>query len=103
MIRKGKNEGWLKWPSAALWSWAKLNGVKFDGINVGSIRGLPERGTGILAARALKGGEEGPLMVIPSNLVLSLEQVEIQAKSDKHLQEILGALGEYARVRNCYF
>lgn len=102
MIRRGKKEGWLNWPSTALRPWAELNGVKFDGISVGSVPGLPDRGTGVVAARSLKGGDEGPLMVIPGDLVLSLERIELQAKSDKYLREALEALGEHARVRKCY-
>jgi hypothetical protein len=100
MIRDGKREGWLKWPSSALQPWAELNGVKFEGISVGSVPGQPDRGTGVVAARTLQGGNEGPLMVIPGDIVLSLERVELQAKADKHLHDLLEVLGEYARVCN---
>jgi hypothetical protein len=95
MIRRGKQEGWLSLPNSALRPWAQLNGIALDGISVGSI---PERGSGVVAIRALKGGDEGPLMVIPGDLILSLERVEMQAKSDQHLRTVLEALGDYARV-----
>jgi hypothetical protein len=95
MIRRGKQEGWLGLPSSALRPWAQFNGIALDGISVGSV---PDRGLGVVAARALKGGDEGPLMVIPGDLVLSLERVEMQAKSDQHLRGVLEALGDYARV-----
>jgi len=95
MIRSGRQEGWLRLPTSSLRSWAELNGVEYNGI---SVRSVPGSGAGIVAARALSGGDEGPLVVVPRELVLSLEQVELQAKSDQHLKELLDALGEYARV-----
>ncbi|KAF2424908.1 SET domain-containing protein [Tothia fuscella] len=95
MIRRGKREGWLNLPPSAVRPWAGLNGVTFDGVKIGSIAG---RGTGVVASRVLKGGNEGPLMVIPGDLILSLERVELQAKSDQKLQELLSTLGDYART-----
>jgi hypothetical protein len=98
MIRRGKREGWLTLPTHTLRPWAQLNGITLDGINLGSVPGSPERGSGVVAARALEGGEEGSLIVITRDLVLSLERVEVEAKSDKHLREVLEATGDYARV-----
>lgn len=98
MIRRGKQDGWLNLPSNALRPWAELNGVSFDGVNVGQIPGSPDKGCGVVAAKNLKGGDGGLLMVIPRDLVLSLKGVELQAKADKHLRELLDALGDYARV-----
>jgi hypothetical protein len=37
-------------------------------------------------------------MTIPRDLVLSRERVELQAKSDNYLRELLDALGEVGRV-----
>jgi hypothetical protein len=103
MIRRGKQEGWLNLPTSAIKPWAQLNGIATDGITVGAIPGCPERGSGVVAARNLKGGDEGPLMVIPSDLVLSLERVEIQAKADESLRDVLAATGPYARVGDVFF
>jgi hypothetical protein len=102
MIRRGKQEGWLSLPTSAIRPWAQLNDIAFDGINVGSIPGLPERGSGVIAARDLNGGNEGPLMVIPRDLVLSLERVEIQAKADGYLKDVLEATGHYGRVGDVF-
>jgi hypothetical protein len=100
MIRQGKQEGWLKLPTSALRPWAEFNGVTFNAIRCGEIPGQQNRGSGVIASRALKGGNELPLMVIPRDLVLSLDRVEQQAKADRYLRELLEALGDYSRVRH---
>lgn len=95
MIRRGRKEGWLKLPISSLQPWAQFNGVTFNGIKCQEI---PGSGSGVVADRDLNGGEEGPLMVIPHELVLSLERVKSYALSDQDLSEILNALGAFARV-----
>lgn len=97
MIRRGRAEGWLRLPISAFKPWADLNGVTLNGIRVGLLPGYEDRGSTIIAERALSDGED-PLMVVPRDLVLSLEGVQNHARSDRNLQELLSALGDYGRV-----
>lgn len=78
-------------------TWCQVNGITFDGVRVGHSR-FEGGGEGVLADRDLTGGDEGPLMVVPRDMILSRERVELQAKSDKWLREVLDAAGEYAKV-----
>lgn len=95
MIRRGREQGWLVNDVKTLRTWAQINGASLDGISFGVTE---NHGTGVLADRDLKGGVEGPLMVVPRDLILSRERVELQAKSDRWLREVLDALGEFGRV-----
>ena len=95
MIRRGREQGWLVNNVNSLRTWAQINGVSFDGITFDKVE---NHGTGVLADRDLKGGVEGPLIVVPRDLLLSRERVELQAKSDRWLREVLDALGEFGRV-----
>lgn len=97
MIRRGRVEGWLRLPISAFKPWADLNGVTFNGIKVGPLPGHEDRGSTVIAERALSDGED-PLMVVPRDLVLSFEGVQIHARSDRNLQELLDALGDFGRV-----
>jgi hypothetical protein len=99
MIRRGREEGWLKLPISSLQPWAQFNGIIFNGIKCDEISGS---GSGVVADRDLQGGNEGLLMVIPRELILSLEQVKLYALSDKDLNEVLVALGEFARVSSLF-
>lgn len=85
----------MKLPISSLQPWAQFNGAAFNGIKCDEI---PGSGSGVVADRGLKGGDEGPLMVIPRELVLSLERVRLYALSDQDLNEVLNALGDFARV-----
>ena len=96
MIRTGHREGWLTLPISALPAWARINGCIFDSIKFDS---LPGRGSAVVAGRNLSGGDEKPLLTMPCDLVLSRERVELQAKSDSYLRELLDAVGDYGRVR----
>jgi hypothetical protein len=100
MIRRGTKEGWLKLPISSLQPWAQFNGVVFNGIKCDEI---PGSGSGVVADRDLKGGDEGPLMVIPRELILSLEQIKLYALSDQNLNEVLVALGDFARVSSHFY
>jgi len=95
MIRLGREQGWLVNDVNSLRTWAQINGASFDGITFDMVE---NRGTGVMEDRDLKGGVEGPLMVIPQDLILSKERVELQAKSDRWLREVLDVLGEFGRV-----
>ena len=82
-------------PVDQLDAWARLNNVEISGVNV---TGLQEnRGSGLVAT-VESSQEHSLLMTIPNDLVLSLENVWVYAKADRHLQQILDATGDYARV-----
>ena len=65
------------------------------------ISSLPAgKGSGVVATTD-HSSESAILMRIPPELVLSLANVWIYAKSDQHLREVLEATGDYARVLPC--
>lgn len=72
-----------------------MNNVDFNGVEVLSLD--DDRGSGIVATWG--SGDSAILVNIPQDLVLSLENTWIYARSDKHLLQVLEAVGEYARVR----
>lgn len=88
-------------PLAALPVWAKLNGIEFNGVGIERLTDHgSDKGSTVMAKRDLPGkGENGQLMLVPEDTILSLEAVGNHAKSDKHLREVLEAVGDYARVR----
>ena len=79
-------------------AWAKLNQIEFDGISASE---LPGKGYG-LTVTAKRCEENAILVTVPKDLILSYENVWILAKADKHLREILHAVGDYGRVPNPY-
>ena len=87
----------LSIPEPVFQTWRRVNGITFDGVHVG-VSHIEGGGEGVLADRHLVGGEEGPLMMIPRDMILSRERVELQAKSDKWLREVLSACGDFGRV-----
>ncbi|KAF2838434.1 SET domain-containing protein [Patellaria atrata CBS 101060] len=98
MIRRGRKEGWFKNPITTFRPWAEFNGTKFDGIRIGPLRGLESRGSCVIATRDLSHEDDIPLVVVPNDLILSLEGVQLQAKSDKRLHELLEALGHFGKT-----
>ncbi|KAF4538639.1 Set domain-containing protein [Lasiodiplodia theobromae] len=97
LIARGRSEGWLRVPVSALRVWADLNDVTFNAISVGPLPGFELRGSTVIADGALSSGNAEPLMIIPRDLVLSLEAVRMHAKSDQHLRELLDALADFGR------
>jgi hypothetical protein len=97
MIRRGRAEGWLKEPVEGLPTWATFRGVQFNGIKVGALPGFEHRGSTVIAQSDLASGQ-APLMSVPKDLILSRENVDLIAKSDHHLRELLQALGEFGRT-----
>ena len=82
-------------------AWARSNGIVLNGIQLQSIADDDSRkGTGVVAKReGLQDADEpSVLMVIPQGLVLSLHLVESYARSDRHLREVLHAVGNFGRV-----
>lgn len=98
MIKRGRKEGWLKQPVETLPTWAEFNGAKSNGIRIGPMPGLEQRGSTVIATRNLSGGKEDPLIVVPKDLIISKANVELYAKSDQHLKQVLEAAGDFGRV-----
>ncbi|KAI4940008.1 uncharacterized protein J4E92_001296 [Alternaria infectoria] len=95
MIRRGRTQGWLKESIDVLPTWATFNGVKFNGVKVGPLPGYEDRGSTVIAEEKLQGGEAEPLLVVPKELIISRQNIELIAKSDHHLRELLEALGDF--------
>jgi hypothetical protein len=98
MIKRGRKEGWLREPIDAMPTWATFHGVKFNSVKVGPLPGFEDRGSTVIAARTLQGGNVEPLLVVPKDLIISRETIELFARSDRHLREVLEAIGEFGRV-----
>ena len=82
-------------PVSYLGTWAKLNGIEFNGIQASPLSGM--KGSGLLATtNCLK--YNAPLIIIPKELVLSQETVWLYAKSDRQLKQVLEAVGDYSKV-----
>jgi hypothetical protein len=98
MFRRGRQEGWLKEPIEALPTWATFHGVKFNSVKVGPLPGFEERGSTVIAAHKLQGTDAEPLVVVPKDLIISRANIDLFAKADRHLQQVLDAIGEFGRV-----
>lgn len=97
MIRRGKAYGWLHLPSSALESWSIMNNVQFDGVAVETILGAEAKGLA-LVSKSETLDPERPLITIPRDLVLSREAVQLHAKADLHLREVLEAVPDLSLV-----
>lgn len=91
-------------PLEALPAWIKLNGISIHGIEIKRLvtnDGI-DKGASTVTTCVLESKEDSPepevLMVIPSDLVLSLDTVHTCAKSDRYLREVLEAVGEFGKV-----
>ena len=60
--------------------------------------GLEDRGSTVIADRDLTGEIENPLITVPKELIISRENIDIFAKADRHLKEVLDAVGDFGRV-----
>jgi hypothetical protein len=98
MIRRGRQEGWLKDSIDTLPTWATFHGVKFNGVKIGPLPGFEERGSTVIATRELQGGSVEPLLVVPKDLIVSRANIELFTKSDRHLREALEAVGDFGRT-----
>ncbi|KAL8811871.1 MAG: hypothetical protein Q9200_001459 [Gallowayella weberi] len=81
-------------PANALQAWTDLNGIESKGITINQTSN--GRGLGLIATKHTSD-DKTPLTTVPAHLVLSLENVWIHAKSDRHLQEVLEVVGDYSR------
>lgn len=76
-------------------TWTRLNHVEFEGVKVSALQG--NKGSGLVTT--VERSTKNPLlMTVPNDLVLSLENVWVHAKSDKHLRQVLEATEDYART-----
>lgn len=76
----------------SLLPWARIHSVELDGVMIESV------GTAGLGIKAVAGilNHDKPLAKIPRDLVICHETVEVQAKSDSHLKQLLTAVGPFA-------
>lgn len=95
MIKRGRAEGWLKESIDTFPTWASFHGVTFNGIKIGPLPNFEHRGSTVIAERDLLGGKEDALMTVPKELILSRQNIELFANSDRHLREVLQALGDF--------
>ena len=86
-------------PVDKLPAWIKVNHVELNGIAVQA--DIPCRGCGLIATAHINE-KDAPLMVVPRELILSLENVWVMAKADRCLRDVLDSLGDYARVKSPY-
>ncbi|KAF1359787.1 SET domain-containing protein [Lizonia empirigonia] len=98
MIRTGRTKGWLKQPIDTLPTWATFHGVTFNGIKIGPLPGFEDRGSTVIADHELEGGKVEPLLVVPKDLIISRQNIELFAKCDHHLREVLEATGDFGRT-----
>ena len=82
-------------PIDQLGAWARLNNIEINGLKITTLQG--NRGSGLVAT-AERPMNNPLLMTIPNDLVLSVENVWLYAKSDKHLHQTLEATGDHSRV-----
>ncbi|KAH5102908.1 hypothetical protein HBI46_078770 [Parastagonospora nodorum] len=98
MIKRGRQEGWLKEPIESLPRWATFHGVNFNHVKIGPLPGFEERGSTVIASRELQGGSVEPLLIVPKDLIISRANIELFARADRHLREVLEAIGEFGRT-----
>lgn len=99
MLKRGREEGWLRQPITALPTWAQYYGVASNGVEIRALPGFEERGSTVIAKHELGGVDVDPLLVVPKDLIISRRNVELYAKSDRHLRELFEAIGDFGRVR----
>ena len=84
-------------PISQLEQWAALNNASFHNIHPASAG--EHRGSGLIATKDLSSStQDGPLLTVPRDLVLSKETVELLAKSDRDLRALLDALGDFVHT-----
>ncbi|KAL9034528.1 MAG: hypothetical protein Q9180_005354 [Flavoplaca navasiana] len=77
--------------------WANLNDIQHNGICIDTAG--DDKGKRIVASSKVESSQNHDLLItVPPQLILSLETVWIYAKSDRHLLEVLEAVGDYSRT-----
>lgn len=100
MIRRGKADGWLHLRSTSLVSWSSLYNIQFDGVTVNVVATAQEKGLALLTTSSHLEAQR-PLVSVPRDLVLCKDAVEVHAKTDVHLREILLAVGDLGQAWSC--
>ncbi|KAF4168982.1 hypothetical protein CNMCM6936_000393 [Aspergillus lentulus] len=89
-------------PIEAMSSWAKLNGISLEGIAFQKLHGEEgtDKGSAIVATaeKIDKEAEADTLLTVPSELALTFEYVHNHAKIDRHLRDVLDAVGDFGRT-----
>ena len=89
-------------PVGKLTAWAKLNGVDLTHVDVNTNLNSSDeapKGAGLVSRSDLDGEQNGAvLMSVPSDLILSREQVERYAAIDNRLTLVLDAAGIFGKV-----
>lgn len=87
-------------PIEQLHAWATLNGVTFVNTRVERLSNTIAEGAGFFANCDFEINEHygTVLLSVPPDLVLSKDLVAEYAKSDRHLRDVLEAVGEFGRV-----
>ncbi|PVI05271.1 SET domain-containing protein [Periconia macrospinosa] len=98
MIRRGRDEGWLRERIEGFSPWANFNGIRFAGVKIGPLPGFEHRGSTVIADTKLVSGEADALLTVPKELILSRQNIELIAKSDQHLREVLQSLDDFGRT-----
>lgn len=95
-------------PLQALPAWAKLNGISLDGVTLDHLKSDHlDKGAAVVATSGRSVDEtessedHGTILIsVPSDMILSFEGVvDYYAKSDRHLKDVLDAVGSLGRVR----
>ena len=81
-------------PINQLAAWTRLYNVEFNGVTITTVQG--NRGSSLVTTAA--SADDPLLMTVPSEFILSLDNVWIYAKSDRYLRQVLEATGDYSRV-----
>lgn len=82
-------------PFGALLTWVKLNNVILNKVTISPM--ADNKGLRVTVSGE-DIGRQDLLMTVPRDLILSLENVWIFAKSDHNLREVLESTGEFSRV-----
>ncbi|KAL2855869.1 hypothetical protein BJY01DRAFT_203924 [Aspergillus pseudoustus] len=92
-------------PIESLNPFARLYGVSLRGVTFGRLRAEDgiDKGGAIIATQEKRSvdnesPEEDVLIKVPSDMVLSLEMVQERAKYDRHLGEVLEAVGDFGKT-----
>jgi len=93
-------------PLGSLPAWLRLNGIEANGVafqQLGSSESGVDKGNALVGTenKSSTSGDIQPevLLLVPSDLILSLETVDDYSKSDRDLREVLEAVGDFGRVR----
>ena len=107
MIEEGRQAGWLRLPASALQPWTRFHGATLNGVRFDAVAGKEDRGMAIVAEEKLTNAvpndesdadDTSAILQIPQTLILSRQLVEEHALYDRHLRDVLDAVGSFAKV-----